>query len=375
MPESSPQVPSHRGFPEVSSALRAARERIIADFVESLPRQVPEARGLAEGQIRDDLPRLLDMMADALKSGTPGDIRRLLKQSPDHGGVRFRQQFDLRSLIDEYILLRPIVTRGVVHELSRDLKLEELIALGQAIDGMIGTAVLDYAEAQEESLRSEASAMAKYLSFLSHDLRGGLNGVMLMIEVLKRDLAGEERLAPLLEDLDSMRRGVLDTVATMDRFLSAERMRRGKMPVKVEQVHLERLIKDLTRGLAYQLREHQAELKVVVAPGALVQSDPDLIGMVLQNLLGNAMKYGRGSIEVNVAPRQGGWRISVIDAGPGIPRSRLDELFRPFSRGETYGQQGIGLGLYIARHAAHLLNARLWAESEVGVGSKFHLDL
>lgn len=380
MSDSSTKIPPHEGFPELAGALRSTHARIMQEFVQSLPRQVPEARDLGEGQIKDDLPRLLDVMADALESGHPGDIRKLLEKSPDHGAVRFRQNFDLRSLINEYILLRPIITRCIVRELSRDLKLEELIALGQAIDGMTGMAVLDHAELQEQSLRAEASAMAKYLSFLSHDLRGGLNGVMLMIEVLKRELSSEQRLAPLLDDLDTMRRGVLDTVATMDRFLNAERMRRGKMPVKVEPVRLDHLIADLVKGLSYQLREHQVQLHTDIAPDAEVKSDPDLITMILQNLLGNAVKYGRGVIELHVVPRQTdenhrGWRISVVDRGPGIAPSRLQELFRPFARGETYGQKGIGLGLYIARHAADLLGARLWAESEVGVGSKFHLDL
>jgi signal transduction histidine kinase len=378
MTQTPEQVPPHRGFPELAQALCRASDGIVQQFIEALRSEVPESRKLAEGQIIDDLPRLLQVLATSVETGEAEDIRTLLDESPEHGGVRFRQQFDLRTLIHEYALLRPLIVRRVVNELRRDMTLEELITLGRSLDAMITLAVLDHAELQEAYLRAESAAMAKYLSFLSHDLRGGLNSVILMIEVLKRDLSGEARLAPLLEDLDSMRRGVLDTVGTMDRFLNAERMRRGKMPVKIETIDLVHLGNDLARGYAYQLREQGLELQLQLPEQASVQSDPDLIGMVLQNLLGNAIKYGRQQIILRVA-RLGegkqGWRVSVIDQGPGIPQTKLQELFSPFSRGETYGQKGLGLGLYIARHAADLLGARLLAESEVGTGTSFHLDL
>ncbi len=68
-------------------------------------------------------------------------------------------------------------------------------------------------------------------------------------------------------------------------------------------------------------------------------------------------------------------RITVGDTGPGIESSKLEKMFAPFVRGETHGQEGSGLGLSIARQAADLMGAKLWAESEVGKGSKFHLEL
>ena len=70
-----------------------------------------------------------------------------------------------------------------------------------------------------------------------------------------------------------------------------------------------------------------------------------------------------------------GCLVSVADQGPGIPQEKLSELFGSFTRGDTHGQPGVGLGLSIARQAADLLGARLWAESEVGKGSTFYLKL
>jgi signal transduction histidine kinase len=68
-------------------------------------------------------------------------------------------------------------------------------------------------------------------------------------------------------------------------------------------------------------------------------------------------------------------RLSVVDTGAGLDAETLDKLFTPYTRGATHGQKGTGLGLTIARHAADLLGARLWATSEVGKGTAFHVDI
>jgi signal transduction histidine kinase len=65
----------------------------------------------------------------------------------------------------------------------------------------------------------------------------------------------------------------------------------------------------------------------------------------------------------------------VTDQGLGIPKEKLGELFGAFTRGDTHGQPGVGLGLSIARQAADVMGAKLWAESTVGEGSTFFLEL
>src|SRR5438105_10481382 len=100
--------------------------------------------------------------------------------------------------------------------------------------------------------------------------------------------------------------------------------------------------------------------------------------MILQNLIGNAIKYApRRPVRIS-ATRDGEqhpWRLSVADQGPGIDPAKLAQMFQPFARGETHGQAGTGLGLSIAHQAAAMLGAKLWAESKLGEGSTFHLDL
>jgi signal transduction histidine kinase len=198
-----------------------------------------------------------------------------------------------------------------------------------------------------------------------------------MIEVLRRDLAKEPKFGESLEDLDVMRRSILETVGTMDRFLHAERFRKGKVQVRPARVDVKRLINEVAMHFSYQARDKKINLVQDVPEGVAVTSDKELVTVILQNLVGNAVKYQpAGEVRIKVVcDGDAVCLISVIDQGPGIASEKLEQLFVPFTRGETHGQTGSGLGLSIARQAADLLKARLWAESKPGQGSTFHLEL
>ncbi|MGH7179697.1 MAG: sensor histidine kinase, partial [Tepidisphaeraceae bacterium] len=180
-----------------------------------------------------------------------------------------------------------------------------------------------------------------------------------------------------VEDLAMMRRSILDTVAIMDRFLHAERLRRGKMPVRPAETDARNTLEQIAKLLQYQLKDRNSTIEIDAPDDLKITTDPVVLTIILQNLLGNAIKYGGDDrIKMSAAPTAGGAvRISVIDHGPGVPPEKVAELFAPFARGETYGQKGLGLGLWIVRHSADLLKGKLWVESTPGHGATFHLEL
>jgi len=373
-----------RPMPELAGGLRARKAIILSrwrDTVRTLLRQADE---MTRRQLENSLPALLDRIADALESDDPARTDRLIDFSPAHGETRFHQAFSLNQLLMEYAVLRRMVIQEMSHALGRDLQAEESVALNQGIDVALRQAAVAFADFQRAAIERETAAMSKFLSFVSHDLRGGLNGAVLMIEVLKRELSRQQQFAQAVQDLDVVRRSVLDTVRTMERFLYAERLRLGRMPVRIDDFNVQDVLAELRRVFEYQLRDEQIELQTFVEPPELrLQSDRQLITIVVQNLVSNAMKYGkRQPVTVRAIGAAGGalppavaCRIAVADRGPGIAPERMQELFRPYVRAETYGQQGAGLGLFIARQAAELLGARLWAESEPAKGTTFYLDL
>ncbi|HEX5241951.1 MAG TPA: HAMP domain-containing sensor histidine kinase, partial [Tepidisphaeraceae bacterium] len=139
---------------------------------------------------------------------------------------------------------------------------------------------------------------------------------------------------------------------------------------------LKNLLSDIAAQFSYQARDKELELHVEVPADCEIVSDRELLTLIFQNLISNAIKYSEGgSVEIGTKSNDETCKIWVKDGGPGIAREKLTQLFAPFARGETYGQPGVGLGLSIARQAANYLHAKLWAESTVGQGSTFYVEV
>jgi signal transduction histidine kinase len=373
-------VLTRRSYPELAGAVRARSGQIAERWVAAVRDALPTADELTFVQVRDSLPKLLNQLADALALTEDKPAESIAATSLEHGGTRFHQKYQLDEVLVEHSLLRGTLVEEVTGHLGRALTVGESLALQFGVDAAMRGSVLAFTEHQQRQLAAATEAQSKYLSFLSHDLRGGLNGIFLMIEVLRRELAGQPQLAEILQDLDSMRRSILETVGTMDRFLHAEKFRKGKVQVKPGPVNLSSLLGEIGSQFSYQAKDKGVELKVEAPAGVQITSDRELLSLVLQNLVSNAVKYtppGKGAVRVGagqVGPAKG-WRVEVADQGPGIPPDRLAGLFDSFTRGPTHGQPGVGLGLSIAQQAAHLLGARLWVESQPDKGSTFYVDL
>lgn len=367
----------HEPLPAIASALRECAPHILAEWRKRVIDVLPQADELTRQQLDNSIPRLLQQLADALAAEHSKPTERLIADAPAHGETRFHQEFNINELMIDYQILRRTVIEELYEHMGRPLTAQESVGLHSGLDVGSRQAASEFARHLSDEITQEAETMSKYLSFLSHDLRGGLNGAILMIEVLKRDLAAEPKFASSMDDLDIVRRSMLDTVATMDRFLHAERLRRGKMPVRIAELDLRELLASVVRNAQHQLSEHKSTVELDLAEPTKMDGDRDALAIILQNLLSNAAKYSAGKpVKIVSRPREGGGvRISVIDQGPGIKPEKMTALFAPFSRGETYGKRGIGLGLTIVRQAAELLGGQVTAESQPGFGATFHLDL
>jgi two-component system phosphate regulon sensor histidine kinase PhoR len=174
------------------------------------------------------------------------------------------------------------------------------------------------------------------------------------------------RLARLTEDLLKL--------SQMD----ADRLELEVHPVKVSQ-----LVES-----CYETARHRAaekELSLTLAPG-LSQNLPDVAGdarrlqEVLQNLLDNAIQYTLpgGKIVLNAELKNDGVIFTVADTGIGIPTADQPRIFERFYRVDAARSReagGTGLGLAIAKHLVEVHGGRVWVESEVGVGSRFHFSV
>jgi signal transduction histidine kinase len=366
----------YSSLPDLAKAVDVRIEAVLARWHRLVRDKLPSADPLTIDQLRDELPVVLKELAKTIEADDGSHYTRLEHASEGHGMVRFHQSFSINELLVEYALLRPILLDEVATYLGRDLIPDEAAALNMGLDTAVRKGVTRFTTYQQRQLTMVAEAQSKYLSFLSHDLRGGLNGVLLMVEVLKRELGEEEKFSESIHDLDSMRRSIMDTVATMDRFLHAERFRQGKVQPHNTTVALTVFLHDLIANFNHQAKAKGVELIAEISPPVTAFTDKDLLRLILQNLLSNAIKYTpRGTIRLTLNQSAGLVQIAIADEGPGISNGRLASLFEPFVRGETHGQEGVGLGLSIAKQAADLIGAKLLVQSVLGKGTTFTLEL
>jgi signal transduction histidine kinase len=119
------------------------------------------------------------------------------------------------------------------------------------------------------------------------------------------------------------------------------------------------------------------EVTVQLEPGLLVQGDPTLLRMVLENLLGNAWKYTAKKPDAQIAfGRSGADTYTVRDNGAGFDMRFADRLFGVFQRLHSAADfQGTGVGLASVRRIVRRHGGEVWAEAEVGRGASFHFSL
>ena len=365
-------------FPDLATAVRKRSHEVLGRWQAVVKQRLPGADALTIAQIRNAIPNVLAQMAETLESEDPARIDDLKEASAMHGEMRFHQSYNLDEVLIEYGLLRPILIEEICEHLSRDLDHDELAVVNMGVDTAMRRSATQFAAYQANKLQAANDAHSKYLSFLSHDLRVGLNGILLTSEVLTHELTGQAKHADSLRELDVMRRSIMDTVATMDRFLHAERFRQGAVKPVETEVDIRALIDDLGVTFGQQAKAKGINLRFAAPIGVTACTDRELLSLILMNLIGNAIKYtaaGQVSVTAETSCNDGIVRISVVDSGPGIESAQLARMFDTFTRGETHGQPGSGLGLSIARQAAELIGAKLTAKSTPGVGSTFIVEL
>ena len=245
-------------------------------------------------------------------------------------------------------------------------------------------------EALREATRIAVEAnMAKsdFLARMSHEIRTPMNAVI-GLSALCLDLPDMPRRAA-----DYMRRIHQSSVALMrilDSVLDFSKIEAGQMRLDPQEFELEALIEASTE--LFGLSAHQKGLQLVIdidqaLPSFLV-GDATRLGQILNNLLGNAIKFtASGQIYLSVRRRPPGddcdarsvrMEFAVRDTGIGIAPESITELFLPFSQADEsisrrYG--GSGLGLVISQRLCELMGGSIRVDSQPGAGSTFSFDL
>jgi PAS domain S-box-containing protein len=217
-----------------------------------------------------------------------------------------------------------------------------------------------------------------WIAQVSHELRTPLTPIKGFLHTLaKRDesLASADRR----KIYDIMLREEQRLEDLVNSLLRSTQLDQGGLVARAEAVDWVGVVSHQVELFARQDPSRSIDLEVEGRPGPALADEGIAVG-VLGNLLSNALKYADAGTPIEVLVEADGDEIitSVVDHGPGIPRSDHDRIFDKFTRlGDhlTRPQQGVGLGLYIARRSVEQLDGRVWVEPTPGGGATFRFTM
>ncbi|MEI8297660.1 MAG: response regulator [Pseudomonadota bacterium] len=244
---------------------------------------------------------------------------------------------------------------------------------------------------QAEDLAIASKYKSEFLANMSHELRTPLNSLLLLSRSL-RDNADGNLLPGQLESAGIIYDSGTDLLNLINEILDLAKIEAGRMELRLETCAVAEIARSLGHQFGHMARSQGLEFSVTVAEGASAElvTDPNRLGQVLKNLVGNALKFtDKGGVAVEFAPVPAdavlnapglvparALAIRVTDTGIGVPLDKQKLIFEAFQQADSGDRRrfgGTGLGLSISRNIAALLGGEIQIVSEPGRGSTFTL--
>ncbi len=339
----------------------------ICQTVEDVCAQLQEDTGAVLISDEPLNPANISALAAVLSAQPPwSDLPVIVTTSGGEATVDSRRRLNILGPLGNFSLLeRPLRTVTLVSAVQaalrarrRQYQLREHVAERERL---------------VQELKRSNEELTQFAHVVSHDLQAPVRMVMSFSELLAQryrgqlDKTADEFIGTIQDGASSME----TLIRTLLAYATA-----GQAPLTRKRVDLGSVVDAVVTTLQPTIEELQAEISYGELP--IVHGDQVLLQQLLQNLIGNALKYAgelapRVNISAHHARRE--WVVSVNDNGPGIAPEYHDKIFLPLKRLHGDEISGTAMGLAVCRKIAERHGGRIWVESRPGMGCTFHFTL
>ncbi len=279
----------------------------------------------------------------------------------------FKHKLFNGSIRDVEVYSSPIHIKGrtllqsIVHDITERKRTEELL------------------KKSENNLREINAAKDKFFNIIAHDLRSPFSSILGFSSLLDEQM--ETKNYEGIEEYASyIHKSATHAMSLLENLLNWSRSQTGKMEFKPEYIDLKELLDEALLSLNDVSVQKTISIKTKTDKNVPVIADRTMTGIILRNLISNAIKFSHPGGEIFVSAEQSPNEIlvSVKDGGVGITRENMTKLFRIDTNHTTLGtnrEKGTGLGLLLCKEFIEKHGGKIWVESEEGKGSTFYFTL
>ena len=352
-----------RDVTELSSAFSALREPVLEQWRARVVTEIPAAAALAAPVLVDLVPKLYDRIANVLSTDSPAVIATAgTNMGTAHGRERANMtDYASHDVIHELQIFREKLFSTTVSN-GLDINKHDAEVIGRSIEEAARESISGFSEADRER-------NVDFIASLSHDLRNPLhvaNAVAQLIQLKTADpsiLNLAKRICKKIGEADALIQTLLDASARHGRIKLTLRPSAFDILVLIEEVCADLpLLGQRVRVCGEPVVGHWCRISMK---------------RVLENLIGNAQKYGDAAepITVRAYPDKEVLRLSVHNEGTPIPSADIERLFKPYQRIENASVKGWGLGLPFVQKVIESHGGTVVVESDVGIGTTFTITM